>query len=137
MVYNDKVLGIQRKKEIKKYKTEIKSIKKKFSKDKRNFNKKKKRDLKNMSIGRALSIINGLKIKKLEKDKKVKELELKIDNISKMSLIQYLKYINENEKDKEIIEENSISTIDEEIEEKLSKLDKIIKENNIKYHMKF
>ena len=90
-----------------------------------------------MSIGNALSIINGPKIKKLEKNKRIKELELKIDNISKMTLIQYLRYINEKEKGKEIIEENSISTIDEEIEEKLSELDKFIKEKNIKYHMKF
>ena len=54
-----------------------------------------------------------------------------------MTLIQYLRYINEKEKGKEIIEENSISTIDEEIEEKLSELDKFIKEKNIKYHMEF
>ena len=64
MVYNDKVLEIQRKKEIKKYKAEIKSIKKKFTKDKLNSIKPKKRDLKNMSIGRALSIINEPKIRK-------------------------------------------------------------------------
>ena len=81
-----------------------------------------------------------MKIKKLEKDKKVKELELKIDNISKMNLLEYLKYINEKEKEKqkqEIFEENSISTIEEEIEEKLSKLDKLIKGQNIQYHIKF
>ena len=73
-----------------------------------------------MSIGRALSIINGPKIKKLEKNKRIKELELKIDYISKMTLIQYLRYINEKEKVKEIIEENSVSTFVEEIEEKFS-----------------
>ena len=34
MVYNDKVLGIQREREIKKYKGEIKEIKKKFNEEK-------------------------------------------------------------------------------------------------------
>ena len=52
-----------------------------------------------------------------KKNKGIKELELKIDNILRMTLIQYLRYINENEKDKEDIEENSISTIDEDFEE--------------------
>ena len=55
-----------------------------------------------------------------------------------MSLSEYLKYINEKEKEeKEILEEHYISTIEEEIEEKLSKLNKIIRDKNIKYHMKF
>ena len=51
--------------------------------------------------------------------------------------MQYLRYIKEKEKGKGIIEENYIFTIDEEIEEKLSELDKFIKEKNIKYHMEF
>ena len=72
MVYNDKVLGIQREREIKKYKGEIKAIKKKFNEEKNNFIKPKKRDLKNISIGRALSIINGPKIKNW---KKIRELK--------------------------------------------------------------
>ena len=52
-----------------------------------------------------------------------------------MNLIEYLKYLvqKENYEENEIVVGKSLSTIDEEIQEKLSKLDRIIKENKIKY----
>ena len=53
MVYNDKILGILRKSEIRKYKSMIKSIKKEFTEKKINAK------IKNMALGKALSIINA------------------------------------------------------------------------------
>ena len=51
--------------------------------------------------------------------------------ISKMTLLEYLKYLNDMENKKGFEDDNS-STIDE-IEEKISKLDEFNKENKIKY----
>ena len=52
--------------------------------------------------------------------------------ISKMTPLEYLKYLNDMEKGYE----DDDSTIDE-IEEKISQLDEFTKENKIKYQIKF
>ena len=135
MAYNEKQLSLKKAKEISKYKAEIKLIKKDYNKKKRNLPKYTKKDLKNLSIGRALRIINEPKNIKDEKDKNIGELESKINTISKMTLLEYLKYLNDMES-KKGFEDDDSSTIDE-IEEKISKLDEFTKENKIKYQIKF
>ena len=132
MAYNEKQLGLKKAKEISKYKAEIKLIKKDYNKKKRNLPKYKKKDLKNLSLGRALTIINEPKNLKDKKDKNIGELESKINMISKMTPLEYLKYLNDMEKGYE----DDDSTIDE-IEEKISQLNEFTKENKIKYQIKF
>ena len=123
MVYNDKILGIQRKNEIRKYKSMIKSIKKEYTKKKKLIQKYKKDDLKIMSIEReALSIINAPTNIDEEKNKKIERVEKKLMKF-KNEFNGNFKYLNEIENDKEnkIVDEKSLSTIDEELQEKLSK----------------
>ena len=67
-----------------------------------------------------------------EKDYNIGELESKIVIISKRTLLEYLKYLNDMEKGCE----DDDSTIDE-IEEKISQLNEFTKENKIKYQIKF
>ena len=145
VAYNHEIINIIREKEIKELKEEIKDINISF-KEKIKMNndvkkKFKKRDLKNMSIGRALSIINGPQTAEDEKKLAISEKEKKIDLISKMTLWEYLEHHKEKEKEKEkeeFINEqeesiNSDSTMDE-AEQKLSQLEKLIKEDkNLKY----
>ena len=66
--------------------------------------KYKKSDLKNMALGRVLSIINAPANLEEEKNKK-------IDEIEKMNMMEYLKYLNEKENDEEneIVDEKSLS----------------------------
>ncbi len=72
-----KKLGLKKAKEISKYKAEIKLIKKDYNKKKRNLPKYKKKDLKNLSLGRALTIINEPKNLKDKKDKNIGDLWIK------------------------------------------------------------
>jgi len=129
MAYNEKQLSLKKAKEISKYKAEIKLIKKDYNKKKRNLPKYTKKDLKNLSIVRALRIINEPKNLKDEKDKNIGELELKINIISKMTLLEYLKYLNDME-NKKGFEDDDSWTIDD-IEEKISKLDEFTKEKKL------
>ena len=69
-------------------------------KSKINIRKKfKKRDLKRMSIGVALSIVNGRKKTVQEGEKSVTNIEKEIDLISKMSCLEYLEDMKGNEKE--------------------------------------
>ena len=98
----------------------------------------KKRDLRGMSLGRAISIIRGFeqakadkKKSKEEKIKLINEIEEKIKKISKMNIFEYLRHRNGENDDEN--EKNSISTRDE-VEEKVDILKKLIEEDkNIKY----
>ena len=140
-VYNDNEVFKAKKKEIKILKNAKKRLKMAYSKEikrKRDMRKKFRRsDLKYLSLGRALSIIDGPTRTKDERDKKIKEIEEKIALVTKMSLRDYLKYLNGKiikNKDEDN-EENSVSTIDE-FEERLDKIGTFIKNKNIKYNLK-
>ena len=65
---------------------------------------------------------------KAEKDKRIKEIDEQINYISKMSIREYLNYSRDEERKKadRNDEENSVSTIDEIIEERLKKLETIV-----------
>ena len=73
-VYNDEKVKKYKEKELKVLKGKIKKLKENYGKiirdSKRNKKKFKKRDLKNLSFGRAFSIINGLEKLIEEKEKK-------------------------------------------------------------------
>ena len=142
-VYNDNQVFLSRKKEIKRLKKEIKVLKSSYSEiiKKENSVKKsfKKKDLKYFSIGRGTSITQGPERKKNERDKKIRDIEDRIELISKMSLRQYLDYSRKKEEkeDADNNDECSLSTLSEEIEERLNKLKEITKQNkNIKYNLK-
>ena len=75
-----------------------------------------------------------------EREKSLTNIEKEIDLISKMSFWEYLEHMKGNEKeelqnnDAEDKSINSVSTIDEIIEQKLSNLEKLIKEDeNLNY----
>ena len=98
----------------------------------------KKRDLKYLSIGKAISILREREELIAEKNNS-KEGKQKIDEefkkkskkISKMTVFEYLRHINGDE-DKE--NESDSSTIDEKIEEKIYDLKELIDKNKeIKY----
>ena len=141
-VYNVKEVLLLKNKEIGILKKTKKILNSKYSKDikrkkalKKQFNK---RDLRYLSIGRALSIVEGPVRAKEEKEQKIKEIEIMMESVSNISLREYFNYINgKNIKSEEKNdEENSLSTIDE-IEERLEKMEAIIKRNrNIKYNFK-
>ena len=78
-----------------------------------------------MSIGRALSIVNGPSDSMKEKEQILSKINKKIESISKMSLSDYLEHMKEKE-NKEVRKKeddnksiNSESTFDELIEQKL------------------
>ena len=54
-----------------------------------------KKDLANMSIGRALSIVNGPSASMKEKEQILSNIKRKIEAISKMSLSNYLEHMKE------------------------------------------
>ena len=94
IVYNNKRLIFYKKHEIKELKKQLKEIKSNYSKEIRKMKKEnkkkvfKKRDLRLMSIGNALSIINeqnqGVENEKKiqeQKNKIIEELELKINSL--------------------------------------------------------
>lgn len=139
-VYNDNEVFKAKRKQIKilrKAKNNLKMAYSEEIKRKRNIrNKFKKRDLKYLSLGRVLSIIEGPTRTKDERDKKIKKIDEKIALVTKMSLRDYVNYLNgKNFKNEDENEENSISTID--VEEILDKIDTFIKNNSkIKYNLK-
>ena len=146
IIYNNKRLILYKKHEIKILKRQLKEIKSNYSKKikkKKKANEKKaykKRDLRLMTIGNALSIINdqnqGVENQKKieEKNKIIEELELKINSLSKKDVFQYLRYLNGEEEEKE--EGDSVSTVDDK-EGKIFDLEELIKVNKeIKYKLK-
>ena len=138
IIYNDKILSSYKKREIKYLKKEKKDLKSKYSGQINKIRKKiktkkfKKTDLKNMSLGRAMSIIkdeeNAINDKnkaESEKDQSLESLNEKINLISKMNAFEYLHHINGEE-------DNSEST--NEVERKINNLEELMKENKqIKY----
>ena len=118
-------------------KTINKDFNKKIKEKRETKNFFKKRGLKIMSIGLALSIVNGPEITNKEKEKALSNIEKEIEAISNMSLWEYLNHLKEKEKDKEkeekdkkIDEEsiNSDSTLDEK-DEKLKIFEQLIKDD--------
>ena len=99
VAYNHEIINIIREKEIKELKEEIKDINISF-KEKIKMNndvkkKFKKRDLKNMSIGRALSIINGPQTAENEKKLDISEKEKNRFNFQNNSMgISFVKLIH-------------------------------------------
>ena len=67
----------------------------------------KKKDLANMSIGRALSIVNGPSASMKEKEQILSNIKRKIESISKMSLSDYLEHMKEKE-NKEVKKKRTI-----------------------------
>ena len=137
-------MKIHQQRELRKLKKEIKEIESLYSKkirENRSVKKKyKKRDLKFMSIGRALSIVEGPERLKTEKEKKVGEIKKKIEKISKMTLKEYIEHRNGKENENEIEIENSDEeeTNVSEIEKKINQLEEICKKNKkIKYPKNF
>ena len=98
----------------------------------------RKKDLKNLSIGRAIAIlenreklIEGKKKSKVDLRKIDEEFKEKIKKISKMNIFDYLRHINGNEDEEN---ESDSSTKDENIEDKIDSFEELIKENkDIKY----
>ena len=86
-----------------------------------------------------MAITEGPTRSKAERDERIKEIDEKINYISKMSIREYLNYSRDEERKKveRNDEENSVSTIDEIIEERLKKLETIVIINKkIKYDLK-
>ena len=143
VIYNDYQLKLHQKREIKRLKKAIKEIEKSFAKkikeSKNNKKKYKKKDLKYMSIGRALSITQGPERLTKERDEKIREIKLKINKISKMNLKEYIKHKNGKDKDEnddESGDENNDDedTVMDEIEKKINQLEEICKKSKtIKY----
>lgn len=148
IAYNDKRLNILKKKEIANLRKRAKNIKEKYRIDNQESRKYKAKDLKLMSISRAGSIIEWKKNLKPNKDKKIEEINRKINEIEKMDLIAYLRYSKEKyketkikkEKNKENCDNDEESTIDE-IDEAINKILKINtieeEEEGIKYELEF
>ena len=146
IVYNDKRLGILKKKEIANLRKQLKVINENYRKDNKESKKYKAKDIRLMSISRAESIIEWKNNLKSNKDKKVEEITKKIDRIDKMDLINYLKYTKEQYLEKKLKKEKNKenddddSTIDE-IEEAINKIFRINKieeeDDGIKYELSF
>ena len=81
VIYNDYQLKLHQKREIKRLKKEIKDLEKLYSKNikekKKTKKQFKKKDLKYMSIGRALSIVEGPERLTSEKGRKNKGNKIK------------------------------------------------------------
>lgn len=100
-----------------------------------------KKDLRNLSIGRGLAIINSLNNAISDKEKTEEEKKEHIENskekiqlISKMNVFEYLKHINGKDEGED---ENSESTMDD-VEEKMEDLEHLIKNNKeINYKIKY
>ena len=100
----------------------------------------RKRDLKNLSIGRAISLIRKRQ-KLLDEKKNSKEYTLKLDEefkkkiskLSKMNIFQYLRHLN-GEQDEEERSDNESHSTNDGFEDKINSLEELIKENGeIKY----
>ena len=124
-IYNNEAM---KKKEITELKKQIKQTSSDYNAKIKNAKKVKKKDLKYLSIGRALSLIKRSKSGlKEEKNDNIEEIKTKIKEIEKMNMIDYLRYINGKERDGSIKSEGE-NDIDSR---------KNIKNNDISYKMNF
>ena len=143
IIYNDAQLKMHQNREIRCLKKEIKNLRTSYSKkikESRNVKKKFKReDLKYMSLGRALSITEGPDRLIKEKEQKIKEIKIKMENISKMSLKEYIEHKNKKIKEyQENDSEEEEDTLMDEIEKKINQLEEIcLKNKSIKYPKNF
>ena len=137
-------MKIHQKREIKRLNSDIKNLKssyaKKIKESKKCKKSFKKADLKNMSIGRAMSIVKGPERLSGEMEQKIGEIKEKIAKITKMNLKEYIDY--KNGKDKVFEENNNFEedddTMTEEIEKKINQIEEICKKNKIiKYPKNF
>ena len=137
IIYNDKRLGILKKKEIAKLRKKIKDVNEKYKADKKELDNIKAKDYKLMSVGRAMSLFRKKKNLKPNKKKKIQELNEKISNLEKMDIVDYLRYSKieyfRKKKRKEEIDDES--TIDDSIN-KILKI-KEIEDENIKFEIEF
>ena len=142
IIYNDKRLGIVKKKEVAQLRKKIKEIKENYNKDKKELGKIKSKELKMMSVARAESIYEQKKNLKGNKEKKIEEIEKKINDIGNMEITEYLRYTKEEEKKRikkkrQKDDDNDDSTIDDTIA-KILKIREFENENeNIKYEIEF
>ena len=124
-VYNDKIVKKYKERDIKDLNAQIKeveaSFKNKIKSSRRTKNRYKRRDLKNLLIGHALSIIEGPERLNNEKNKMSYKLTKKLKELKNMSLEKYIE-LKENEI-KEQFKVNKDNIIDE---------DEILIENKIK-----
>ena len=137
IIYNDKRLGILKKKEIANLRKRIKELKEKYKAEKKELGNLKARDFKLMGVGRAEALFQKKKNLKPNKEKKIKELNQKIEDLQKMDIPDYLRhtkfeYYRKKKKKDEIDEE---STIDDSIN-KILKI-REIEDENIKFELEF
>ena len=137
IIYNDKRLGILKKKEIANLRKRIKETKEKYKIKKKEIGNLKAKDFKLMGVGRAEALFKKKKNLKPNKEKKIKELNDKISALQKMDIPDYLRhtkieYYSKKKKKDEIDEE---STIDDSIN-KILKI-REIEDENIKFEIEF
>ena len=149
-IYNNEELLKMKKKEILELKKQTKKTLADYNEKIKKAKPIKKRDLKNLSYGRALSLLKDSKgeLKKEKKDN-IDEIKRKIDEIGKMNMIEYLKYLNEKRREKEsnqneIIDdmESDLNSEESTIEDLIAKILKIKeisedKNNDISYKLNF
>ena len=144
IIYNEQKLRFYKAKEVKILKKTLKEKKSLQTKKMKAIAKKirafRKRDLKNLSIGKALSILKDREelIEKKKNSKKEKEaideeFTKKIEKISKMNIFEYLRHINGT--DEEHSNDSDTNTTYDDIQEnKIDDLEDLVKKNNeIKY----
>ena len=138
-VYNDKIVKKYKERDIKDLNAQIKeveaSFKNKIKSSRRTKNRYKRRDLKNLSIGHALSIIEGPERLNNEKKKMSDKLTKKLEELKNMSLEKYIE-LKENEI-KEQFKVNKDNIIDEDeilIENKIKNIEKLCRaDKKIRY----
>ena len=140
IIYNNEKLRKYKANEIKILKKILKDKKSKHTKRMKVIGKKiksfSKRDLKNLSLGKAISIINlrekliaEKKNSKEEKGKIDENFKEKIDKISKMNIFEYLRHINGKEE-----ENDNDSSTNDDIDAKIDNLEELMGNNKeIKY----
>ena len=92
IIYNDKRLGILKKKEIANLRKRIKELKEKYKAEKKELGNLKAKDFKLMGVGRAEALFQKKKNLKPNKEKKIKELNQKIEDLQKMDIPDYLRH---------------------------------------------
>ena len=92
IIYNDKRLGILKKKEIANLRKRIKETKEKYKIKKKEIGNLKAKDFKLMGVGRAEALFEKKKNLKPNKEKKIKELNDKISALQKMDIPDYLRH---------------------------------------------
>ena len=97
-VYNDEKLLKIKKKEILFLKKKIKETRSVYREKIRNCKKIKKRELYGRSLGYAKAMLSLPEKREKERDDKINELKSKIEAISKMDMIKYLRHIQELKK---------------------------------------